>query len=101
MDDPDWIVPHYARLLRINSGTKKTTESILEAVIENLSKSTLPISELTIVAHGKEGERCAVLPSEDENRWGPAPQNLVLNWPRVIESQKANARSQGAWVKLG
>jgi hypothetical protein len=98
MDDPDWVVPHYARILKTNPANNKTTESVLEAVIENLSKSTLPISELTITAEGREGAKCA---TTDENSWAPPPENLVLNWPRLIESQKTDASNQAAWVKLG
>ncbi len=99
MDDPDWIVPRYARILRSTSKDGKTVNSVLEAVIENLSKSTLPINELTIDASESEGAKCAALPSPDGNNWVEPPEKLVLNWPRVIEN--AAPGNKAAWVKLG
>jgi hypothetical protein len=59
----------------------------------------LPISELTIETHGREGAECAALPGPEENSWTEPPEKLVLNWPRVME--KADATNQAAWVKLG
>jgi hypothetical protein len=59
----------------------------------------LPISELTIEAHGREEAECAALPGPEENSWTEPPEKLVLNWPRVME--KADATNQAAWVKLG
>ncbi|MBR1154530.1 triacylglycerol lipase [Bradyrhizobium sp. JYMT SZCCT0428] len=100
MDDPDWVVPHYARFLKMTS-SKNASESQLEVVLENLSKSNLLISELSISASGNEGEKCAALPA-NENIWRPAPQNLVVNWSLVLEGKKVDrTASSAAWVKLG
>lgn len=93
--DPDWVVLHSARLVEIaarrNTGGK---ESLLEAVVENLSPSTLAASELMLIAIHDKGFACRAPGAR------PAPvQRLTLKWPRILS--RSGTLNPSASVSLG
>lgn len=95
VEDPDWVVLRSARLLPVaakhDDGKR---ESLLEVIVENRSKATVPLQELLIDANQRKSFFCSIGPDYRP----PPPQEVTLNWELIV-SQKAPTDVE-AWTTL-
>jgi pimeloyl-ACP methyl ester carboxylesterase len=97
--DPDWIIIHDSRFLKIQQAKGKNPQAVLETIVENRTPTAFAVNELVIIAYGRKLPKCAALPNE--NTWEPPAEKVVINWPRILDKLGGAPKGERAWVELG
>jgi hypothetical protein len=77
LPDPSWILVYSANLLTETSKSKH----VLELVVQNLSRSLLPLNGLKVIASAPWGPRCHAI-----GQW----HEIKLDWTHIIHAHKDN-----------